>query len=178
MVCASNVNRSVAAHALLQQEGLDVSAATAAASRRRSPLTIVADPLVPADAQVMSFGTGRRVKLPGPSEREPNCYDFGSWTYEAIMSECPLAGLRAERAGRPMPRLLTALRHVAHHADDLLAKDEQLYSRNGLVAMLRRDIAVKPAPQRWQDHRRAPPPPSAALPAAALLLGAAAAAAP
>lgn len=36
---------------------------------------------------------------------------------------------------------------------DLLAKDESLYTRNGLLQMLRRNAAIKPAPQRWQNHR-------------------------
>lgn len=38
------------AHALLKREGFDVS----------------------------SYGTGQHVKLPGPSLREPNVYDFGT----------------------------------------------------------------------------------------------------
>lgn len=50
MVCASNQNRSMAAHALLFNSGLSVS----------------------------SYGTGSQVKLPGPSQREPNIYSFGT----------------------------------------------------------------------------------------------------
>lgn len=50
MVCSSNQNRSMEAHALLKREGLDVA----------------------------SYGTGQHVKLPGPSAREPNVYDFGT----------------------------------------------------------------------------------------------------
>lgn len=33
------------------------------------------------------------------------------------------------------------------------AKDEALYTRNGLLQMLQRNMAIKPAPQRWQNHR-------------------------
>ena len=71
---------------------------------------------------MQSYGVGARVKLPGPTQREPNVYEFGT-PYESIY-------------------------------DELAAKDSQLYTRNGLLAMLERNMAVKEAPQRWQDERR------------------------
>jgi RNA polymerase II subunit A C-terminal domain phosphatase SSU72 len=92
MVCASNQNRSMEAHALLVQQGLDVN----------------------------SYGTGAHVKLPGPSIREPNVYSFGT-PYRSIF-------------------------------DDLKRKDPELYKRNGLLRMLKRNLRVKEAPQRWQDN--------------------------
>lgn len=92
MVCASNQNRSMEAHALLQKAGMDVS----------------------------SYGTGTNVKLPGPSAREPNVYSFGT----------------------PYRQML----------EDLKNKDPELYKRNGLLQMLKRNASVKEAPQRWQDN--------------------------
>ncbi|XVE75509.1 hypothetical protein DITRI_Ditri12bG0099400 [Diplodiscus trichospermus] len=92
MVCSSNQNRSMEAHFLLKKQGFDVS----------------------------SYGTGAHVKLPGPSLREPNVYDFG-YPYKQML-------------------------------DDLRRKDPELYKRNGILPMLKRNSSVKLAPQRWQDN--------------------------
>ncbi|KAL9324402.1 hypothetical protein ACSQ67_009259 [Phaseolus vulgaris] len=80
------------AHSLLKREGFDVS----------------------------SYGTGAHVKLPGPSLREPNVYEFGT-PYKYMY-------------------------------DDLRRKDTDLYRRNGILTMLKRNATVKLAPQRWQEN--------------------------
>ncbi|KAJ7975289.1 RNA polymerase II subunit A C-terminal domain phosphatase SSU72 [Quillaja saponaria] len=92
MVCSSNQNRSMEAHSILKRQGFDVS----------------------------SYGTGAHVKLPGPSLREPNVYEFGT----------------------PYKQMF----------DDLHRKDPELYKRNGILPMLKRNSTVKLAPQRWQDN--------------------------
>eukprot|EP00884_Botryococcus_braunii_P018370 jgi/Botrbrau1/5216/Bobra.0172s0080.1 len=91
MVCASNNNRSMEAHALLQKEGFDVR----------------------------SFGVAGHVKLPGSSAKTPNVYDFGT----------------------PYKQMF----------EDLRKKDVDLYTRNGLLRMLERNMNIKAAPEKWQE---------------------------
>eukprot|EP00195_Chlamydomonas_chlamydogama_P012831 CAMPEP_0202895048 /NCGR_PEP_ID=MMETSP1392-20130828/4324_1 /ASSEMBLY_ACC=CAM_ASM_000868 /TAXON_ID=225041 /ORGANISM="Chlamydomonas chlamydogama, Strain SAG 11-48b" /LENGTH=185 /DNA_ID=CAMNT_0049579933 /DNA_START=246 /DNA_END=803 /DNA_ORIENTATION=+ len=93
MVCASNQNRSMEAHAMLKKHDFTVS----------------------------SFGVGAHVKLPGPSQKEPNSYPFGT----------PYAQIY----------------------EDLVRKSPDLYTRNGLLRMLQRNMGVKTAPERFQDNR-------------------------
>lgn len=71
--------------------------------------------------QVGSFGVGGHVKLPGPTAKEPNVYNFGT-PYKTMI-------------------------------EDLEKKDPNLYTRNGILNMLRRNMGVKLAPQRWQDSK-------------------------
>lgn len=40
---------------------------------------------------------------------------------------------------------------------DLESKDLVLYTRNGLIDMLKRDAALKKGPQRFQDHKSTEP---------------------
>jgi len=91
VVCSSNMNRSMEAHAFLKKKGFDVE----------------------------SFGTGEKVKIPGKSAREPNVYPFGT-TYEYIYQ-------------------------------DLVTKDNRLYTENGLLHMLDRNRRLKKQPERFQE---------------------------
>jgi len=58
VVCSSNMNRSMEAHARLQKKGYNV----------------------------FSYGTGDKIKLPGPSVNQPNVYEFGT-TYDEIFQD-------------------------------------------------------------------------------------------
>lgn len=82
MVCASNNNRSMEAHALLSKNKMQVRrvrgnlcfCATLDSGRQAMVL------------QVASFGVGNSVKLPGPSQKQPNIYKFGT-PYQDIYND-------------------------------------------------------------------------------------------
>ncbi|XP_014211708.1 RNA polymerase II subunit A C-terminal domain phosphatase SSU72 [Copidosoma floridanum] len=93
VICSSNMNRSMEAHAYLSKEGFNVK----------------------------SFGTGDKVKLPGNAPDRPNIYDFDT-TYEEIYN-------------------------------DLLNKDKQYYTQNGLLHMLDRNRRIKLKPERFQESK-------------------------
>lgn len=92
-VCASNQNRSMAAHQELSLRGYPVR----------------------------SYGTGKEVKLPGRTATEPVIYSFQT-PYEAMHAE-------------------------------LMARDEALYTSNGVLGMLERNSKIKRAPEQWRGSK-------------------------
>ncbi|WVZ14613.1 hypothetical protein V8G54_012179 [Vigna mungo] len=117
MVCSSNQNRSMEAHSLLKKQGFEVS----------------------------SYGTGAHVKLPGPSLREPNVYEFGTpykHMYDDLRrKDSELDGM--SKGGSIVKFLFDCV---------VLANGSNSYRRNGILAMLKRNATVKLAPQRWQEN--------------------------
>ncbi|KAB0798590.1 hypothetical protein PPYR_09583 [Photinus pyralis] len=91
VICSSNMNRSMEAHAFLAKKGF----------------------------YVKSYGTGDKVKIPGSAVDKPNVYDFGV-SYDEIYT-------------------------------DLLAKDQALYTQNGLLHTLDRNRRIKTHPERFQE---------------------------
>eukprot|EP00095_Tigriopus_kingsejongensis_P007340 maker-scaffold589_size129586-snap-gene-0.46 protein:Tk07340 transcript:maker-scaffold589_size129586-snap-gene-0.46-mRNA-1 annotation:"hypothetical protein DAPPUDRAFT_39456" len=91
VVCSSNMNRSMEAHAALAKKNYDVE----------------------------SYGTGKMVRIPGPTKNEPNAYEFGT-TYEDIYN-------------------------------DLLQKNRQMYTENGMLHILDRNRRIKPKPEKFTD---------------------------
>jgi RNA polymerase II subunit A C-terminal domain phosphatase SSU72 len=79
--------------------------------------------LAEAGFNVTSYGVGTCVRLPGPNRYQPNIYDFGT-PYKAI-----LADLRSKPS-----------------------TDQAHYERLGLISMLERNLKVKSAPEKWQNH--------------------------
>nr|CAD7199217.1 unnamed protein product [Timema douglasi] len=65
VICSSNMNRSMEAHAFLRSIGMYFSKK---------------------GFHVKSFGTGDKVKLPGTAPDRPNCYEFGI-SYEEIYQD-------------------------------------------------------------------------------------------
>ncbi|CAD6194432.1 unnamed protein product [Caenorhabditis auriculariae] len=57
--CSSNMNRSMEAHSILKKRGFNIE----------------------------SYGSGNQVKMPGPSIDRPNCYEFGTTTYDFIYND-------------------------------------------------------------------------------------------
>ena len=91
MVCANNVNRSTAAHEILNAAGL----------------------------RVCSYGAGRQVTFPGRTSSESRTFKF-----------------------------LTP--YLAMHST-LKKEDAALFTDNGVLEILERNMPIKKAPERWQS---------------------------
>jgi len=111
---------------------------------------------------VRSFGTGTNVRLPGPSQDRPNVYEFGT-PYADIRKDLtekapPCPSSPPNPAQRVSPAATSASGPAQARAlTGGAAQDEKLYTSNGLLGMLNRNVKVKLAPERWHDMDKAVP---------------------
>jgi hypothetical protein len=143
MVCASNMNRSMEAHHTLQKKKLYVSA------------LLLVPPLAAAAVlhalQRMHFESGACwsacFEPPHPTHPythtgTPQVRSYG------VGQHVKLPG-----ASKDSPNVYAFGTPYKNIYEDLKGKDPALYARNGLLAMLERNIATKAAPERWQHER-------------------------
>ncbi len=112
VVCSSNMNRSMEAHAVLAKKGFAVE----------------------------SYGTGSQVKIPGPTKKKPNVYEFGE-ERESLVKK------------KKLKHAFPGTTYESIHSD-LISKDRQLYTENGMLNMLERNRRIKPRPERFQEEAR------------------------
>ncbi|GFG28621.1 hypothetical protein Cfor_05663 [Coptotermes formosanus] len=87
---------------------------------------------------VKSYGTGDKVKLPGPAPDKPNCYEFGI-TYDEIYQDL----LAKDKTLYPFQQDLKYEFNTEHCFS----------TPNGLLHMLDRNKRIKPRPERFQAAR-------------------------
>ena len=134
MVCSSNMNRSMEAHAFLVKKGFNVDSYGTGEKGDFFFLTKTSRKQFFSRVDFTKFFSKRvtfcnfhtdffpfSVKLPGPSADRPNVYEFGL-SYEEIHS-------------------------------DLKRKDKTLYTQNGILHMLDRNRRIKYGPQRLQVQK-------------------------
>ena len=116
VVCSSNMNRSMEAHARLANKGYNV----------------------------LSFGTGDKIKLPGPSASQPNVYEFGTlyseiWADLAAKDEAMykqtgiLHMLDRNRTIKPAPE---RLQDSERQFDLILTAEERVFDQVLLLLLL------------------------------------------
>lgn len=85
VICSSNMNRSMEAHAFLRY--CQVRNIIELKGREHTSRPLINDFFCSKKGfHVESYGTGDKVKLPGPAPDKPNCYEFGI-TYDEIYQD-------------------------------------------------------------------------------------------
>ena len=118
MICASNVNRSVAAHLILKEHGINVSAPGGRPCRCKSSCHrhLAASSLPTHLSQVESFGAGRHIKMPGPNADAPNVRLQVQLHLLPSAPQLPLSAvfMSCNASACPSPRCMSlAMRHTS-----------------------------------------------------------------
>ena len=156
LVCQSNVNRSMEAHRVLAEQRWPIALYSYGVGQLLCLLSTIMPVCggVPSSARLSAdccclslclchcFRVGRcvgsKVRLPGRSAREANVFDFNT-PYTTII----------ERLTRESEKAAASIPATADNAQQRKQAELSRYHTNGIIPMLQRDSAVKPAPERW-----------------------------
>jgi len=127
VVCSSNMNRSMEAHAFLAKKGYNVE----------------------------SYGTGDKVKLPGPTPDKPNVYEFGVAHYDYIYQDLSnkdrhMYGMGGQEETPNSVKTKCQFHLRINKVDAFLCR----YTQNGLLHMLDRNRRIKAKPERFQASEK------------------------
>lgn len=154
MVCASNNNRSMEAHKILKDNNLNVSVEGAAVPLERKTALDGIDALLPCCVQALCFFT-RTTQSTKPPIRSPLTTTHPPSHNHTVLqvSSFGVGGhVKLPGAAANQPNKYDFGTAYEYIYNDLKAKDEPLYTRNGLLTMLSRNMGVKRAPEKWQHN--------------------------
>ena len=87
------------------------------------------------------------------SSSQKSTAQLSSDTRTQVHSSGTSSSVKLPGASADAPHVYSFQTLYEHMYADLQRQDASLYTRNGILAMLERNMRVKPAPERWQDCR-------------------------